>query len=52
MTDQDALEQFENWYSSCINNGIEPEKIVRLIGNMELVTNESVIEFLDKEGFL
>jgi hypothetical protein len=52
MTQEDAFEQFENWYSSCINNGIEPEKIVRLVGGMELVTNESAIELLEKEGFL
>jgi hypothetical protein len=52
MTEEDALDQFEDWYSNCINNGIEPEKIVCLVGGMALITNEAVIAFLENEGLL
>ncbi len=38
MTKQEAYDMFNNWYQECIENGIEPEEIVEMMGDMKLIT--------------
>ena len=37
-TEEQAFLDFEAWYGRCLENGIEPEKVVEQMGEMKLVT--------------
>lgn len=43
MTSEEALIQFEEWYQSCLENGVEPEDVVSKVGEMMLLVNASQI---------
>ena len=48
MTFEDAYKQFEEWYENCLENGIEPEKVVEKGGEMMLLVNEDQIKAYNK----
>ena len=41
---QNAEELFEEFYDYCLENGLEPENIVKDFGEMLLLTNKEDIE--------
>jgi len=45
-----AYAQFSEWYEKCLENGIEPEEIVSMMGGMALITNDELVERLQSEG--
>ena len=48
ITFEDAYKQFEEWYENCLENGIEPEKVVEKGGEMMLLVNEDQIKAYNK----
>jgi hypothetical protein len=52
MTREDALEQFENWYSACIESGISPEDVISLVGEMLLITDQHIIDQIKDSGII
>ena len=48
MTFEDAYKQFEEWYENCLENGIEPEKVVEKVGEIMLLVNEDQIKAYNK----
>lgn len=50
MTENDALEKFSAWYEDCIESGLEPEKIVSMVGGMALITDEDIVSRLQEAG--
>lgn len=52
MNLEDAREMFENWYNACLENGVEPEEVVKRVGGMVLITKEEVIEKLENDGLI
>lgn len=39
-----AAELFDDWYQFCLENGVEPEKVVEAYGEMLLITDSDMIE--------
>lgn len=50
MSKEEAFKQFSEWYEACLENGIEPEEIVAMMGGMALVTDEDVVSKLQEAG--
>jgi hypothetical protein len=50
MNNDEAYGQFSDWYENCIENGIDPEEIVARMGEMMLITDIEIIEFLEESG--
>lgn len=50
MNKEEAYAQFSEWYEACLENGIEPEEIVSMMGGMALVTDEEVVSKLREAG--
>jgi predicted HicB family RNase H-like nuclease len=48
ITFEDAYKQFKEWYENCLENGIEPEKVVEKVGEMMLLVNEDQIKAYNK----
>lgn len=48
MTLEDARLLFEEWYESCLENGISPEDVVSDVGGMQLITDEEMICEIEK----
>lgn len=46
MNKKEAQDIFEKWYSACIKNGIHPEEIVELAGEMVLITDIELVKNL------
>ncbi len=46
-SNDEALKEFEAWYEKCLENGIEPEKIIERMGEMKLLINEEQIEIYE-----
>ena len=42
-----AEEMFDEWYQFCLENGVEPEKVVENYGEMMLVTDIEMIETIE-----
>lgn len=45
-----AVEKFDEWYQLCLENGVEPEKVVKEIGGMALITNVELVKELENSG--
>lgn len=50
MSADQAFEMFSMWYERCLESGIEPEKIVGMMGGMALITDEELISRLQSDG--
>jgi hypothetical protein len=50
MSKDEAFEQFISWYEKCVENGIEPEEIVQMMGEMALVTDGDIVDKLQENG--
>ena len=50
MDKKSAHKIFSDWYESCLENGIEPEEIVAMMGGMALITNDELVERLQADG--
>ena len=50
MDKKSAYKIFSDWYEGCVENGIEPEEIVAMMGGMALITNEELVERLQGDG--
>jgi hypothetical protein len=47
---QKAYKEFSEWHERCLENGLEPEEIVSMVGGIALVTNEELVERLQNDG--
>lgn len=50
MNEEKAFEMFSSWYEQCLENGVEPEKVVSRMGGMALVTDEDLVNRLQDSG--
>jgi len=50
MKKEEAFDKFGEWYEECLENGIEPEEIVAMMGDMALVTNPDLVDKLQEDG--
>ena len=50
MDKDQAFEKFSEWYESCLENGIEPEEIVSMMGEMALITDPELVDKLEDSG--
>jgi hypothetical protein len=50
MDKKSAYKIFSDWYEGCVENGIEPEEIVAMMGGMALITNDELVERLQADG--
>ena len=51
-TIDEAYNIFALWYEKCLEAGINPEKIVCMIGDMVLITQKDTIDFLIDNNML
>jgi len=50
MNEDMAFENFSKWYEQCVENGLEPERVVARMGGMALITDEDLVNRLQDEG--
>jgi hypothetical protein len=50
MSKDELFEQFSDWYEKCLENGIEPEEIVQMMGEMALITDGEIVDKLQANG--
>ena len=46
MKHDEALDMFSKWYEKCLENGLEPEKIVEDFGEVILITEPEKVEIV------
>lgn len=50
MDENEAFNQFQQWYEDCLEGGVSPEEVVARMGGMALITDEALVSRLQDEG--